>query len=468
MTRVQPPAPPAGAGRAVPVALVLCSVGAALAAVALPAALGRTLDQAIAGKGVPWAGLALCAALTAAEAGLDALVALLGGTSTAVRAARLRTTVVDRLVRAAPDRAGELPPGDLTTRATANAADAASVPVSAAAAVAAALLPIGAAIALLAVDPWTGIALVAGLPAVALLLGALVRRSADAAADYQREQALVATRLTEAVDGIATVRAAGTATREHRRITEPLTRLAAHGRRTWRIQGTATGQAAVLMPLLTVLVLAVAGTRLAAGAITVGELLAVARYAVLAMGLGALTATLGALARGRAAARRLDPLLALAPVPHRSLTLPDGGPGRLELRGIGIHRDGRALLTDVTLTVPGGTSAAVVGRSGAGKSLLAAVAGRLTDPDAGTVALDGVPLDGVDPVRLRHDVACAFARPALLGTTIEDTVALGPDRPAPAEIEAALRDASADGFVALLPDGRTPRPPPPPPPPPRY
>ncbi|MYS68076.1 ABC transporter ATP-binding protein, partial [Streptomyces sp. SID5473] len=103
-----------------------------------------------------------------------------------------------------------------------------------------------------------------------------------------------------------------TAAREHSRITEPLGRLAAHGRRTWRIQGTATGQAAVLMPLLTVVVLAVAGTRLAAGAITVGDLLAVSRYAVLALGLGALTGTLGALARGRAAAARLDPLLALA------------------------------------------------------------------------------------------------------------------------------------------------------------
>ncbi|MGW1281099.1 ATP-binding cassette domain-containing protein [Streptomyces tsukubensis] len=437
--------------------LVLCTTAGALAAVALPAVLGRTLDRVVTGGEVPWAGLALCAALTAADAGLDALVALLGGTSTAARTARLRTEVLDRLLRAAPRDAGALPPGDLTTRVTANAADAASVPVTAAAAVPGALLPLGAAVALLLIDPWTGLALIAGLPAAVLLLRVLLRRSADAAADYQREQALVATRLTEALDGIATVRAAGTAAREHTRITEPLGRLAAHGRRTWRIQGTATGQAAVLMPLLTVVVLAVAGTRLAAGAITVGDLLAVSRYAVLALGLGALTGTLGALARGRAAAARLDPLLALAPVPHRSLVLPPGGPGTLELRDVGVVRDGRTLLEGITLTVPGGTSAAVVGRSGAGKSLLAAVAGRLTDPDTGTVAVDGVPLDGADPIRLRHDIGYAFARPALLGTTVEDAVALGPDRPGPGAVDTALRDASADGFVALLPAGaRTP------------
>ncbi|MGV9315303.1 ATP-binding cassette domain-containing protein [Streptomyces sp. NPDC003691] len=451
------PSAPPRPGRAGLAVLVLCTTAGALAAVALPAALGRTLDLAVTGDGVPWAGLALCAALTAADAGLDALVALLGGTSTAARTARLRTAALGRLLRAAPREAGALPPGDLTTRVTANAADAASVPVTAAAAVPGALLPLGSAAALLVIDPWTGLALLAGLPAAVLLLRVLLRRSADAAADYQREQALVADRLTEALDGIATVRAAGTAAREHARITEPLGRLAVHGRRTWRIQGTATGQAAVLMPLLTVAVLAVAGTRLAAGAITVGELLAVSRYAVLALGLGALTGTLGALARGRAAGARLAPLFALPPVPHRSLTLPPGGPGTLELRGVGVEREGRTLLADITLTVPGGTSTAVVGRSGAGKSLLAAVAGRLADPDTGTVAVDGVPLDGADPERLRHDVAYAFARPALLGTTVEDAVALGPGRPGPDAVGRALRDASADGFTALLPAGaRTP------------
>ncbi|MEU5977072.1 ABC transporter ATP-binding protein [Streptomyces sp. NPDC047315] len=442
--------PPGSLGLAL---LVSCATGGALAALALPAALGDTLDRAVTDGRVPWSALALCAALTAAEAGFDALVALLGGTNTAVRAARLRTALLARLLRTEPRHAEAHPPGDLTTRLTANAAEAATVPVSVATAVSGALVPVGAAVALFLIDPWTGLALLVGFPAFVVLLHLLVRRTSAAAADYQQEQALIATRLTETLDGAATVRAAGTARREHARITEPLGRLAEHGRRTWDVHGRATAGAAVLLPMLTVLVLAVAGLRLSAGALSVGDLLAVSRYAVLAVGLGVLTGALSSIARGRSAARRLDPLLALPAVPHRSLTLPPDGPGALELRGVDVVREGRRLLTDVSFTVPGGTSAAVVGRSGAGKSLVAAVAGRLTDPDAGTVLLDGAPLDGVDPVALRHAVAYAFARPALLGITVEDAVAVGPSRPTADAVQGALRDASADGYVALLPLG---------------
>ncbi|MFJ4686926.1 ABC transporter ATP-binding protein [Streptomyces sp. NPDC088789] len=447
------PNPAARAGRRSLVCLVLCTTGGALAALALPAALGTALDRALSDGRVPWTALALCATLTAAEVGFDALVTLLGGTSTAVRAARLRTALLDRLLRTEPRHAAAHTPGDLTTRLTANVAEASIVPVALAQTVAGILVPVGATVALFALDPWTGVALLVGFPAFVVLLRALIRRTSAAATAYQHEQALIATRLTEALDGAATLRAAHTADREHARITEPLTRLAAHGRRTWDVHGRAAAGAAVLLPLLTVLVLAVAGLRTAVGALGVGELLAASRYAVLAVGLGVLTGSLSAAARGRSAARRLDTLLALPAVPHRSLTLPPDGPGTLELRDVAVRRAGQHPLTGVSFTVPGGTSAALVGRSGAGKSLVAAVAGRLTDPDTGTVRLDGVPLDGVAPERLRHAVAYAFARPALLGTTVRDTVTMGPDRPTERALADALRDASADGYIALLPRG---------------
>ncbi|MER5770971.1 ATP-binding cassette domain-containing protein [Streptomyces sp. NPDC001985] len=446
-----------GAGRLSLAAVVVCSTGAALAALALPAALGATVDDLLTRRQIPWSGLLLCAALTAAEVALDALVALLGGSTTATLTARLRTTLVDRVVRAEPRHGQAVASGDLTTRLTANAADAATVAVTAATAASVVLLPLGAAVALFLIDPWAAVALLVGAPAFVLLLRTLIRRTADVSADYQREQALIATRLTEVLDGIDTVRAARTATSEHARITEPLSALSGHGHRTWRIHGRAVGASAVLLPLLTVLVLAVAGLRMSAGAISVGDLFAVSRYAVLAVGLGALTGAFAAISRGRTAARRLEPLLDLPAVPHSSRTLPPGGPGTVELCGIEVVRDGRRLLRGVSLTVPGGSSLAVVGRSGSGKSLLAAVAGRLTDPDAGTVTLDGVPLDGVDPVRLRDEIAFAFARPALLGTTVEDTIAFGATEPPPATVHEAARAASADGFIALLPLGyRTP------------
>ncbi|GAA3974124.1 ABC transporter ATP-binding protein [Streptomyces marokkonensis] len=433
-------------------AVGVCSTGAAVAAVLLPAALGSAVNGVVAGATVPWAALWLCAALTAAEVLLDATAAVVGGTTTAGFAARMRTRALDQVLRAEPRHAQAVPAGDLTTRLTANAPDAAAAPVTAAGAVAGVLLPLGGLTGLFLVDVWTALALLAGFPAVLVLLRTFTRRTADASAGYQAEQSVLAARLTEALDGAATIRAAGTGAREYARILEPLAALGTHGRRTWAVYGSASARSAVLLPLLTVLVVGVAGLRLSAGAIDIGGLVAASRYAMLAVGIGSLTGALGSLQRSRTAARRLAPLLALPAVPHRSLDLPPDGRGTLELRGVDVVRDGAYVLRDVGFTVPGGTSVAVVGRSGSGKSVLAAVAGRLTDPDAGTVVLDGVPLDGVEPVRLRHEVSYAFARPALAGATVEEAIAFGVPRPSPGAVRAAARAAAAD-FVELLPHG---------------
>ncbi len=433
--------------------LLLCSTGGALAALALPAALGHTVDRLVAGGPVPWSGLLLCAALTLAETGFDAAAAVSGTSTTARLTASLRTRTAARVLAAEPRRALALPTGDLTARLTARTADAASAPVTAAGAVAGVLLPLGALVGLLLIDIWTATALLLGAPLLVALLRAFTRRTADAGADYQRAQSLIAHRLTEALDGADTIRAARTGAREHRRVLEPLTALAEHGRRTWAVYGRAVGRSGLLLPLLMLLVLAVAGLRLHAGAIGVGDLVAASRYASLAVGIGALTGALGSLARSRAAARSLEPLLTLAPLPHRGLGPAPDAPGHLELRDVGVEQDGGPLLTGVHLTVPGGTSLAVVGRSGSGKSVLAAVAGRLLDPDTGSVLLDGVPMDGMEPARLRREVAYAFARPALPGVTVEDTIAYGPWTASPDAVRDAARAARADGFLALLPYG---------------
>ncbi|MFJ9568557.1 ABC transporter ATP-binding protein [Streptomyces bacillaris] len=446
-------------------ALFLCSTGGALAALALPAALGHTVDGLVGGGPVPWAGLLLCAALTLAETGFDAGAAVLTTSTGARLTAHLRTRTTARVLAAEPRRALAVPTGDLTARLTARTADAATAPVTAAGAVAGVLLPLGAIVGLFVIDPWTAAAFLLGAPLLVALLHTFTRRTADAGADYQRAQSVIAHRLTEALDGADTIRAARTGAREYRRILEPLATLADHGRRTWTVYGRAAGQSALLLPLLMLLVLAVGGLRLHTGAIGVGDLVAASRYAALAVGIGSLTGALGALARSRAAARTLDPLLTLDPLPHQGLGPVPGGPGHLELRDVGVVQDGKRegnkdgepdgkpLLTGVRLTVPGGTSLAVVGRSGSGKSVFAAVVGRLLDPDTGTVLLDGVPLTAMDPALLRPEIAYAFARPALPGTTVEDTIAFGPWTAGPAAVREGARAARADGFVGLLPYG---------------
>lgn len=433
-------------------AVLLCSAASAAASLAMPAVLGRTLDLLLrrSPDADPW--LLACTALIVAEVLLDVLVALLGGTTGARSAAWLRTRGVSRLLAAWPGHASRFPPGDVAVRLTANATEASTAPVSAATLGASLLAPLGAVVALFLIDPWTAATFLAGLPLLVLVLRAFARGSSDSVASYQRVQADIATRLVEALTGARTIAAAGTECHDRDRILAPLPELAAQGRRMWRIHGAAVARSGVLMPLLTVAVLAVGGIRLASGHLSVGELLAASRYAALAAGVGTAAGLLGSLIRSRSAARRAAELMALPAMTYGARTLPSEGHGTLELRAVSVRREDRTVLDGVDLTIPGGTSVAVVGRSGAGKSTLAAVAGRLTEPDGGTVLLDGVPLGAVRHDELRREVGHAFERPVLFGATLGEALAGG--SPLPEErVRAAARAASADAFVRLLPQG---------------
>jgi ATP-binding cassette, subfamily B, bacterial len=440
-------------------ALFLFSAASAAAAVALPAVLGHTLDlllEEAAGEeaaGVERA-VVLCAVLVAAEVLFDALEALVGGATSARSTAWLRRCGADHLLSLAPHRAADrFTPGDLVTRLTGNAAEAGTAPSTAAIGLASLLVPAGALVSLALIDLWLAVVFLAGIPLLALLLRAFARGSSDSISQYQRVQADVAGRLLEALGGARTVAAAGTAERELARVLAPLPELGAQGRRMWQVYGRASVGSGILVPLLTTVVLAVGGMRLVGGNLSVGDLLAAARYAALAAGLGAVVGQLNSLLRSGAAARRIAELLALPAVRHGTRPLPAGGPGRVELRAVTLSRGGAPVLRGVDLVVPGGTTMAVVGRSGAGKSTLAAVAGRLADPDAGVVLLDGVPLTETDPSELRREVGYAFERPVLFGETVGAAIGFGPYEPTVCEIGAAAQAAGADTFVRLLPGG---------------
>ncbi|MFJ6793589.1 ATP-binding cassette domain-containing protein [Streptomyces sp. NPDC091268] len=435
-------------------AVLGCAVGAAAAALAEPAVLGHALDLLLrrAPAGPAWT--VLCAAVIAAEVLLDAAAARLTGAVDGRSTARLRRLGLDRLLRTAPHHAARHAPGETAARLTAHATEAGKVPAAVAHAAAAVLPPLGAVAALLLIDPWTALAFLAGVPLLVLLLRSFARDTLSSVARYQQVQLATAGRLVEALAGARTIAAAGTVDRERARILAGLPELTTEGRRMWQVYGGTTARSAALMPMLLYAVLAVGGIRLSAGAIGVGELLAATRYAALAAGIGSVTGALAAVVRGRAAARRTAALLALPVLGHGRAELPEGGPGTLELRGVRVVRGGSAVLRDIDLVVPGGSTVAVVGRSGAGKTLLAAVAGRLADPDAGQVLLDGVPLRELSAGALRREVGHAFDRPVLLGNTVADAIAFGPDPgPGPRAVAAAARAARADRFVRHLPHG---------------
>ena len=448
------------------VLLAVASLAAAAAELALPALLGRTVDavlgqstatgQGAAGLGTaaggPTVWLAAVVATVAVSAAAEALTELASGCGAARATARLRGTVLRHVLALPPATAARFRTGDLVGRLVAQGADAGAADSAAVLGVASLLPPVGSLVALLLLDFRLAAAFLAGLLVLSALMRGFVTETSAAIGGYQAAQSTMAGHFVEALRGARTIAAAGTVDREIARVLRPLPALGEHGSRTWRALATAAARSTLLAPLIQVTVVGTAGLLLSGGRMSPGSLLAAVQYAALGSGLGAVVATLNRLARTRSAAARLADVLARDPLRYGDSGLPDG-PGTLRLRGVRVCVDGQPLLDGVDLTVPGGSAVAVVGRSGAGKSLLAAVAGRLRDPDEGEVCLDGVPLANLDRAALAEAVGYGFERPVLVGRTLGEAIGLGMARPEPDRVARAAADAAIDGYVDRLPDG---------------
>lgn len=123
---------------------------------------------------------------------------------------------------------------------------------------------------------------------------------------------------------------------------------------------------------------------------------------------------------------------------------------RVSYRYPGADRDA---LHDVSLTVPAGSSVAVVGHTGSGKSTLAGIVARLFDPDQGSIQIDGVDLRTLDPQQLADLVGVVSQETYLLHTTIRENLLLARPAATDAELWQALEAAQIADHVIGLPDG---------------
>lgn len=165
--------------------------------------------------------------------------------------------------------------------------------------------------------------------------------------------------------------------------------------------------------------------------------------------------TFAALREANAAAQRVGLLLeepTLAP-PTSDAPLP-AGQGRLLFDSVtfGYHPR-RPVVRELSLELRPGTVTALVGRSGAGKSTVAALAARLHDPQSGSISLDGRPLADYPPHELSRRLAFVFQQPQLLDDTVAANLRLARPDATDDELHQALAEAQLAGVIAALPDG---------------
>ena len=110
-------------------------------------------------------------------------------------------------------------------------------------------------------------------------------------------------------------------------------------------------------------------------------------------------------------------------------------------------------LRDVDLEVPAGTTVALLGATGAGKTTLAGLVMRLYDPAAGSVTIDGHDLRQVTVASLRSQIGVVMQDPVLFAASIRDNIAFGRPYATDAEVRAAAQAACIHDFVSGLEEG---------------
>jgi len=122
--------------------------------------------------------------------------------------------------------------------------------------------------------------------------------------------------------------------------------------------------------------------------------------------------------------------------------------------GVTVEREpGRAILREVTASVPDGGVTVIVGPSGAGKSTLLRLCNRLEAPSAGRVLLRGEDIAGLDPLALRRRVGMVFQRPTPFAGTVADNLRVAVPDLEDAAMGAALERAGlAASFLTRAAD----------------
>ncbi|MFC0627661.1 ABC transporter ATP-binding protein [Kribbella deserti] len=113
----------------------------------------------------------------------------------------------------------------------------------------------------------------------------------------------------------------------------------------------------------------------------------------------------------------------------------------------------RPAIDGITLDVPAGSTLALVGETGSGKSTLGALLARLYDPDAGRITLDGIDLRDLRLADLASAVGVVSQETYLLHTTVRENLRYAKPDATDEEIEAAARAAQIHELIAGLPDG---------------
>jgi ATP-binding cassette subfamily B protein len=338
-------------------------------------------------------------------------------------------------------------------------------------------------VAMVAINPRLGLIAMAPVPFVVVLSQRYGRSARPAIQEIQQRIAELTADAEENISGVRVVKSFAREPRQLERFRGSVSRVFDQSMVATRLEATFNPVIGFLPQLGLAAVLLLGGRSVIHAHLTLGQFSQFYLYLnMLIAPMRSLGVTLGLAQRATASGARIFQVLDREPritEPPEAPPLPSGK-GHLQMRGVtlryddlddfgavytaprepGMSLDGdagrrppRAVLSDIDLDVPAGSTVALVGATGSGKTSLVSLISRLYEASAGQILLDGVDIRTVSLRSLREAVAVVSDDPFLFSATVAENIAYGHPSATAAEIEQAARRAQAYEFVMRLPQG---------------
>jgi ATP-binding cassette subfamily B protein len=294
-------------------------------------------------------------------------------------------------------------------------------------------------------------------PVLVVVAYAYSRKSHPILRDVQQRMADMTTVAEENIVGVNVVKAFAQEPREREKFD-------ARSEAVFRQSIRATRQQAFYVPVLSFLPLLAqaaalleGGHRVVNGDLSLGSFVAFNVYLLnLIMPLRMLGMWIGTSQRAVASGERIFQILdEPEEIRERSDAVPlPPGDGRIRYEHVTFGYDpARPVLRNVDLEIEAGTTVALIGHTGSGKTTLTTLVPRFYDVQEGRVLLDGVDVRDLRLTELRRQIGSVSQDPFLFSATVRENIAFGVASASDEGVERAARMAQAHEFIVQLPDG---------------
>ncbi len=320
------------------------------------------------------------------------------------------------------------------------------------------VVAVGAMVAMALVD-LTLLGVVVGVVAIGVVaMAVLIRRVRRLSAVEQARIGDISASTERALGAVRTVKAARAEARTAAEIGEVATAARDAGERVVRLRAVLAPVSSLATQGAFLAVLGLGGARVAAGDLSVADLIAFVLYLfLLVLPIAQIAQAISQVQQGLAAMERIEEVLSIATEdaddPEQAPPAVAAAP-RLALAGVRFAYDEQhEVLRGVSFEVPAGSRTALVGPSGAGKSTLLGLLERFADPTDGSIRLDGVDLRDLPRSVLRRRLGYVEQEaPALAGTLRDNLTLVAPDVP-DERLMSALSAVHLDALVRRTPAG---------------